>query len=120
MAKDDMTRTPLKRCSFCGKTERQVMRMVAGAQQRLHLRRVRRALSGDYRGCNAMMHSGPAAGAEASTTCRQAAEMKQVLDDYVIGQEHAKRALCVAVYNHYKRIGQRPGKDDVELQRGTS
>ena len=31
MAKDDMTRTPLKRCSFCGKTERQVMRMVAGA-----------------------------------------------------------------------------------------
>ena len=35
--------------------------------------------------------------------------MKQVLDDYVIGQEHAKRALCVAVYNHYKRIGQRPG-----------
>ena len=45
------------------------------------------------------------------------AEMKQVLDDYVIGQEHAKRALCVAVYNHYKRIGQRPGKDDVELQK---
>lgn len=43
-------------------------------------------------------------------------EMKKVLDDFVIGQEQAKRALCVAVYNHYKRINQ-PSKaeDDVEL-----
>ena len=43
------------------------------------------------------------------------AEMKAVLDDYVVGQEQAKRALCVAVYNHYKRIGQKQQKDDVEL-----
>ena len=45
------------------------------------------------------------------------AAMKAVLDDYVVGQEHAKRALCVAVYNHYKRINQKAQKDDVELQK---
>ena len=41
--------------------------------------------------------------------------MKAVLDDYVIGQDDAKRALCVAVYNHYKRIGQPAKPDAVEL-----
>ena len=45
------------------------------------------------------------------------AEMKDVLDQYVIGQEQAKRALCVAVYNHYKRINQKAQSDDVELQK---
>ena len=44
-------------------------------------------------------------------------EMKKVLDDYVIGQERAKRAMCVAVYNHYKRISRRPRKDSIELQK---
>lgn len=44
-------------------------------------------------------------------------EIKAVLDDYVIGQEHAKRVLSVAVYNHYKRINLTPKKDDVELSK---
>jgi len=44
-------------------------------------------------------------------------EMKKTLDEYVIGQERAKRALCVAVYNHYKRIGRKTKKDDIELQK---
>ena len=43
--------------------------------------------------------------------------IKEFLDQYVIGQERAKRALCVAVYNHYKRIERKAGKDDVELQK---
>ena len=63
------------------------------------------------------MHSGHPQQEQKFDHLPSPAEMKQVLDDYVIGQEHAKRALCVAVYNHYKRIGQRPGKDDVELQK---
>ena len=45
------------------------------------------------------------------------AEMKQVLDDYVIGQERAKRAMCVAVYNHYKRINHQAKAGEVELQK---
>ena len=44
-------------------------------------------------------------------------EMKKTLDEYVIGQERAKRALSVAVYNHYKRIARKPRRDDVELQK---
>ena len=44
-------------------------------------------------------------------------EIKEVLDQYVIGQEMAKRALSVAVYNHYKRIDSPAGKGDVELQK---
>ncbi|MEG1447684.1 MAG: ATP-binding protein, partial [Ruthenibacterium sp.] len=44
-------------------------------------------------------------------------EIKDVLDQYVIGQEDAKRALAVAVYNHYKRIDAPPSDDEVELQK---
>ena len=44
-------------------------------------------------------------------------EIKAVLDEYVIGQEAAKRALSVAVYNHYKRINAKTQNDDVELQK---
>jgi ATP-dependent Clp protease ATP-binding subunit ClpX len=45
-------------------------------------------------------------------------EIKRVLDEYVIGQERAKKILSVAVYNHYKRINQPAGLDDVELEKG--
>ena len=45
------------------------------------------------------------------------AEMKATLDEYVIGQERAKRALSVAVYNHYKRINRKQKRNDVELQK---
>lgn len=45
------------------------------------------------------------------------AEIKQYLDQYVIGQDDAKKVLAVAVYNHFKRIGQTIGKDDVEIEK---
>lgn len=44
-------------------------------------------------------------------------QIKEFLDQYVIGQDEAKRVLAVAVYNHYKRINQPPGKDDVEIEK---
>jgi ATP-dependent Clp protease ATP-binding subunit ClpX len=44
-------------------------------------------------------------------------EIKEFLDQYVIGQDDAKRYLSVAVYNHYKRLLQKPGKDDVEIEK---
>ena len=59
----------------------------------------------------------PAARGSSGTQLMLPTEMKAVLDEYVIGQDEAKRALCVAVYNHYKRIGRKPKKDDVELQK---
>lgn len=118
MAKDDMNHTRLQRCSFCGKNERQVRRLVAGpndvciCDQCIML-------------CQEIMVADMPSAAQRRQPQQQQqldhlpspAEMKTVLDSYVIGQEHAKRALCVAVYNHYKRIGQKVGRDDVELQK---
>ena len=45
------------------------------------------------------------------------AEIKKILDDYVIGQNDAKKTLSVAVYNHYKRIYNKTEMDDVEIQK---
>ena len=104
MAKDDMTRTPLKRCSFCGKTERQVMRMVAGANNVCICNECIMLCQEIISDAMPTMHSGHPQQEQKFDHLPSPAEMKQVLDDYVIGQEHAKRALCVAVYNHYKRV----------------
>ena len=51
------------------------------------------------------------------STLLKPAELKAVLDKYVIGQDDAKKILCVAVYNHYKRILSKVNTDDVELQK---
>ena len=58
-------------------------------------------------------------GIEALTyeTLPRPAEIKAMLDEHVIGQNDAKLALSVAVYNHYKRLMQKPGKDDVEIEK---
>jgi ATP-dependent Clp protease ATP-binding subunit ClpX len=49
--------------------------------------------------------------------CPKPSEIKKVLDEFVIGQDKAKKTLAVAVHNHYKRIESRVGRDDVELQK---
>ncbi len=46
---------------------------------------------------------------------RKPVEIREILDEYVIGQDNAKKALAVAVYNHYKRINSNSKIDDVEL-----
>lgn len=99
------------RCSFCGKPQEQVRRLIAGPNVYI---------------CN-----------ECIELCQEIIEeefvdnfdyelqdlpkpsiIKDTLDDYVIKQERAKRALAVAVYNHYKRINRKPTKNnDIELQK---
>ena len=109
MAKDDLN--PRKhRCSFCGKTADQVRRLVAGP--------------GAYicNECIALCQEIVADDMDviAAPELRDVplpSEMKAVLDEYVIGQEQAKKTLCVAVYNHYKRISAASKKGDVELQK---
>ena len=68
---------------------------------RVHLRRVRRALQRDHRGAP---RRGRRREPRASSTCRSRKRSSRFLEEYVIGQEAAKRALSVAVYNHYKRV----------------
>ncbi|MDE2048384.1 MAG: ATP-dependent Clp protease ATP-binding subunit ClpX, partial [Betaproteobacteria bacterium] len=101
-------------CSFCGKSQHEVKKLIAGpsvfiCDECIEL-------------CNEIINDEPAAGEGARPIAAKAglptpAEIKGLLDQYVIGQEAAKRILSVAVYNHYKRlehIGDRK-KDDVEL-----
>ena len=110
MAKDDMSSRKL-RCSFCGKTQDQVRRIIAGPGAYICnecIALCQEIVADDMD----IMSSAPSLG-EIPTP----AEMKEVLDEYVIGQEQAKRTLCVAVYNHYKRISAPVKKDGVELQK---
>ena len=100
----------LLKCSFCGKSQKQVKKLIAGpgvyiCDECIDL-------------CNEIIEE------ELSETSElhfdelpKPREIYEFLNDYIIGQDHAKKILSVAVYNHYKRVqlGTTPGHDDVEL-----
>ena len=97
------------RCSFCGKTQDQVKRLIAGPEVYI---------------CNECVHlCADIIDTDDFTEEKfelgevpKPSAIKEVLDEYVIGQERAKRTLSVAVYNHYKRIHMKK-EGDVELQK---
>ena len=113
------SKTP--RCSFCGKAQNQVVRLVAGPG--VYICNECIELCNDILMEEDMLNpqtAGRRKGKKSDLDSFELplpSEMKKILDEYVIGQERAKRALCVAVYNHYKRITRKPRKDDVELQK---
>ena len=101
-------------CSFCGKTQAEVNKLIAGQSGYICDECIEL--------CNEIMAENPEDGdgvAELGPQLLKPKEIKAYLDEYVIGQEHAKRILSVAVHNHYKRITAPPvtGSDDVELQK---
>ena len=103
---------PSLSCSFCGKSQKEVKKLIAGPTV---------YICDECIGlCNDIMVE-ELQSEESSGQPRQAipkpSEIKSVLDQYVIGQERAKKILAVAVHNHYKRIETRVGMDDVELQK---
>ncbi len=112
MARDDSSRS-LRRCSFCGKPQSQVKHLVAGPNVFI----CNECISL----CQEIMAEDTDEDSKASSSqvasLYTPVEMKAMLDEYVVGQEQAKRALCVAVYNHYKRIGQNKQEKDVVLQK---
>ena len=108
------------RCSFCGRTQEQTNRMIAG--------------NGSYicdecvRLCMGIIDENYDFGESSGENCYEAkhlefgelpkpTQIKAALDDYIIGQDKAKIALSVAVYNHYKRILHGSADSDVELQK---
>lgn len=102
------------KCSFCGKTQDQVKRLIAGPGVYICNECIELCLS-ILEDENVVERPKP--GKEDKTiTLSRPKEMKLLLDDYVVGQEEAKVSLCVAVYNHYKRIfyGE---SSDVDLQK---
>ena len=103
------------RCSFCGKHQDQVKRMIAGPGVYICNECV--SLCMEAMGAeNLLMDDGGPAIGEIPDAIPTPREIHAVLDQYIIGQEKAKVALSVAVYNHYKRI-YFGGAEDVELQK---
>ncbi len=99
------------RCSFCGKSKDSVRKFISGPS--VYICNECIAL------CNEILAEDEEREvAEAITQVPTPREIKDVLDQYVIGQEQAKKALSVAVYNHYKRINSSSSRDnDVELDK---
>ncbi|MEJ7760746.1 MAG: ATP-dependent Clp protease ATP-binding subunit ClpX [Gemmatimonadaceae bacterium] len=99
------------RCSFCGKSKDSVRKFISGPS--VYICNECIAL------CNEILAEDEEREvSEAITQVPSPQEIKDVLDEYVIGQEHAKKALAVSVYNHYKRINSASLKDDdVELDK---
>jgi len=97
-------------CSFCGKSQDEVKKLIAGptvyiCDECIEL-------------CNDIIaEEFEKEEASRATRIPKPAEIKAILDQYVIGQERAKKILAVAVHNHYKRIELKVDKDEVELQK---
>jgi len=97
-------------CSFCGKSQHEVRKLIAGpsvfiCDECIEL-------------CNDIIREesqGDQSGKGARTDLPVPHEIREILDQYVIGQEQAKKILSVAVYNHYKRLKNIGKKDDIEL-----
>ena len=99
-------------CSFCGKSQKEVKKLIAGPTVYICDECI--AL------CNDIIAEEVDRDDKAPVLAAipKPRELRKILDEYVIGQERAKKVLSVAVYNHYKRIDSKTGKkDDVELQK---
>ncbi|MBP3540435.1 MAG: ATP-dependent Clp protease ATP-binding subunit ClpX [Clostridia bacterium] len=107
----DEGKSRMKHCSFCGKSSEQVHRMVAGPNVQICNECI--LLCQEIISDDALMPHSEGFDGEIPTP----REIKETLDQYVIGQEAAKRALAVTVYNHYKRISASAKQDEVELQK---
>ncbi|MCX2976417.1 ATP-dependent Clp protease ATP-binding subunit ClpX [Candidatus Marimicrobium litorale] len=96
-------------CSFCGKSQHEVRKLIAGPSVFICDECV------DL--CNDIIREEVQEGAssESQDHLPVPQEIKGILDDYVIGQQRAKKVLAVAVYNHYKRLRHGKDRDDVEL-----
>jgi len=106
----DKLHTPLC-CSFCAKSRDEVKKLIAGPSVYICDECV------DL--CNDIIaEEWEEEKAEVSGGIPKPAEIKKVLDQYVIGQDRSKKILSVAVHNHYKRIASNTSTDDVELQKG--
>ncbi|MFQ5892975.1 MAG: ATP-dependent Clp protease ATP-binding subunit ClpX [Nitrospinota bacterium] len=98
------------RCSFCGKTQDEVKKLIAGPTVYICNECVE--LCGEI-----ISEETSQAQAAEGRFLLKPREIKDILDEYVIGQEKAKKVLSVAVHNHYKRIDAGGGADEVELQK---
>ncbi len=98
-------------CSFCGKAQEEVKKLIAGPAVYICDECIE--LCKDIIAEEAQLEEVPLGGGQLP----KPVEIKDVLDDFVIGQERAKKVLAVAVYNHYKRVEASEKAGDVEIQK---
>ena len=104
-----MTDTSL-RCSFCGKSKESVKKFISGPSVYI----CNECISL----CNEILAEEEVRETPGQTVpCPTPEEIKSILDEYVIGQEEAKKALAVSVYNHYRRVNNKGVIDDVEIDK---
>ena len=97
-------------CSFCGKPKELVKKLIAGPNGIF-------ICDECVDVCEDFIKKDEEKAQEKGFTLLKPAEIKAKLDEYIIGQDEAKKVLSVAVYNHYKRISVKKDKDDVELDK---
>ena len=105
----------MRTCSFCGRSESECKELFSGIRGELICGECIRSMNDELRS-GPTPESAPEAKPEAEKPLPKPKELYDLLDQYVVGQERAKRTLSVAVYNHYKRILSGKG-GDVELQK---
>jgi len=96
-------------CSFCGKSQREVNRLIAGPSIYICNECI------DL--CNNLLEEEATSSVQIAKQLPKPQDIKSTLDQYVIAQDYAKKVLSVAVYNHYKRLDQKTEHKDVELSK---
>lgn len=102
----------MDKCSFCGRTKKEANMLIAGLEGHIcdHCIEQANSIMNEELGNKKNPRFD-------SINLLKPAEIKNFLDQYVIGQEMAKKVISVAVYNHYKRLMQKPDGDDVEIEK---
>ena len=103
-------------CSFCGRSRDEVKILIAGQEGHICencVEHAREIIDQELM----IRNDGGTPGSQFKLNVKKPMEVKRFLDEYVIGQDEAKRILAVAVYNHYKRLQQKPADTDIEIEK---
>jgi ATP-dependent Clp protease ATP-binding subunit ClpX len=103
-------------CSFCGRSRDEVKILIAGQEGHICENCVEHAREIIEQELMIRNENGVSS-SQFKLTVKKPMEMKRFLDEYVIGQDDAKKVLSVAVYNHYKRLQQKSGEGEVEIEK---
>jgi ATP-dependent Clp protease ATP-binding subunit ClpX len=104
-------------CSFCGRSRDEVKILIAGQEGHICENCIEHAQEIITQELNIRHETSGSASSNFKLSVRKPAEIKSFLDEYVIGQDEAKKILAVAVYNHFKRVTQKQQPDDVEIEK---
>ncbi|MHA4843686.1 ATP-dependent Clp protease ATP-binding subunit ClpX [Flavitalea antarctica] len=110
-----MAKTTLH-CSFCGRSRDEVKILIAGQEGHICencVEHAREIIEQELM----IRNDNSTSASQFKLNVKKPVEVKRFLDEYIIGQDEAKRVLAVAVYNHYKRLQQKPADNDIEIEK---